>query len=292
MAYLENHIKNLETIYKDYRSLKNKSKDDTTKFVNSAYNQINIINKLIAMEAAGSKIDDIIINNNPVEKDAKKEAELKEERIKAAQEEISKRVKILKEKNAEELRKEKEIVAELERKRSLEREQAKPVVEEEKPKDEKKEETPQVMENNLKAVESQTNNEFEAMDVDEFIKQANIEEADKYENYTPEQVVKEEIESWGISNRLAGVRNILRLGSAYKASNKTLNKKSTDEEFYKYMAKVNGITEDRVKKNIDNIVNKADFTKSKFIPIFGKLKKKITNQILLRELIEFFMDDE
>jgi hypothetical protein len=120
-----------------------------------------------------------------------------------------------------------------------------------------------------------------AQEAEEFI--------DSYADCDIEEIFIEEFMSWGVSPTYAGCKNIIKLIDLCE-NNHEINRNSDIETILYELSNECGITLTQLTKNLKFIISKADFSKSKFIPILSKIN--VTVEILLKEFIDFCAFEE
>ena len=139
-----------------------------------------------------------------------------------------------------------------------------------------------------------TNEEFEEIIIDEdnevddeilnkLISDAELIDDDtNYDEMTPESVMKEEFDAWGLSPDYLGCKLIIDM------VNMAPNVSLTKESEYDVIAKTVCPDDPSLfKRNITFIRKKADFSKSKYLTILSKIPAaELNNEFLLRNILE------
>jgi glutamine synthetase type III len=107
---------------------------------------------------------------------------------------------------------------------------------------------------------------------------------------TTDDAVEYILTKCGVKSTLAGVKNIKSLEFICNERH-DLNMKSDMNEVISLIAKNCRIKPQQVKKNLQNLINHADFTKTTLINLFKMPKETITPEYLLQEFIEFYQYD-
>ena len=139
-----------------------------------------------------------------------------------------------------------------------------------------------------------TNEEFEEIIIDEdnevddeilnkLISDAELIDDDiNYDEMTPESVMKEEFDAWGLSPDYLGCKLIIDMVNM--APNVSLTK---DSEYDIIAKTVCPDDPSLFKRNITFIRKKADFSKSKYLTILSKIPAaELNNEFLLRNILE------
>lgn len=264
MSMLEKQFDELNALYVDYISKPDHNDSDKVDFINSAFNKLNVMNKLVTMAANGVSIEDQVSIKQVATKEAEKIASKNAAAMMGGFDEDEEQQK--QEDNVETER----VISETEK-----------LVESLKSQLEATGKQDLTVEQ-LNAM--QQAKEQKAQETEDMIEQ--------YANCDVEQIIVEEFLSWRVKPTYAGCRNILKLGEAYEKSGKTINTKSPIEDIQYYLTEVCGISRHQLHKNINLVISKADFSKSKFITILRKIPKdKITDEIILKEFLEFYVDE-
>lgn len=151
-----------------------------------------------------------------------------------------------------------------------------------------------VKETNILEENNTTNEELEEIIIDEdgevddeilnkLISDAELINDDtNYDEMTPESVMKEEFEAWGLSPDYLGCKLIIDM------INMAPNVSLTKESEYDVIVKIVCPDDPSLfKRNITFIRKKADFSKSKYLTILSKVPaKELTNEFLLRNILE------
>ena len=117
---------------------------------------------------------------------------------------------------------------------------------------------------------------------------------DKYEDSTEEEIIHDELISWGAKPTWAGFKYLMNLRKAIELSDGTLNKDSEPEELYKYVAEANNVSVKQVKTNIKSLVRKCDFSNPLFCVVLRDIIKagmKFSDELVIRELLDFYSNE-
>jgi hypothetical protein len=281
MNYIESQFNELGEIYDSYVSQTTHSDADRVAFINNAYNKINLISKIISMAANGIKIEDQI--------SIPEEPKVEEKPNKVASSDMAALMGGVEPDNESDTQ---ETLDE----ESVTNEQ--PAIS-----DEVKEETAKFISQTEKLVNSIkeriVTDQNDSNKSEEEIAQADAEKArkaqeaeefiDSYADCDIEEIFIEEFISWGISPTYAGCKNIIKLIDLCEKDHE-INRNSDIETILYELSNECGITLSQLTKNLKFIISKADFSKSKFIPILSKIN--VTVEILLKEFIDFCAFEE
>jgi hypothetical protein len=281
MNYIESQFNELGEIYDSYVSQTTHSDADRVAFINNAYNKINLISKIISMAANGIKIEDQI--------SIPEEPKVEEKPNKVASSDMAALMGGVEPDNESDTQ---ETLDE----ESVTNEQ--PAIS-----DEVKEETAKFISQTEKLVNSIkeriVTDQNDSNKSEEEIAQADAEKArkaqeaeefiDSYADCDIEEIFIEEFMSWGVSPTYAGCKNIIKLIDLCE-NNHEINRNSDIETILYELSNECGITLTQLTKNLKFIISKADFSKSKFIPILSKIN--VTVEILLKEFIDFCAFEE
>jgi hypothetical protein len=281
MNYIESQFNELGEIYDSYVSQTTHSDADRVAFINNAYNKINLISKIISMAANGIKIEDQI--------SIPEEPKVEEKPNKVASSDMAALMGGVEPDNESDTQ---ETLDE----ESVTNEQ--PAIS-----DEVKEETAKFISQTEKLVNSIKErietDQNDSSKSEEEIAQADAEKArkaqeaeefiDSYADCDIEEIFIEEFMSWGISPTYAGCKNIIKLIGLCEKDHE-INRNSDIETILYELSDECGITLTQLTKNLKFIISKADFSKSKFIPILSKIN--VTVEILLKEFIDFCAFEE
>ena len=109
-----------------------------------------------------------------------------------------------------------------------------------------------------------------------------IEKLKDLDRIEPRNVIREEIESWGISNTSF---SYIIFDSLCELKNFNCDYQECITELSKILGKNKGI----ISANIKRAIEKADFNNTKYIPILRKLpKEKITKEYIIDQLLDFY----
>lgn len=111
---------------------------------------------------------------------------------------------------------------------------------------------------------------------------------------TDEEILKLELDAYGISSKLAGYKNMLKIPVMVEG-HPEISAKSEYEDILNALAEVNGITSKQLEKNINNIISKANFENAVIMPLFRNIVndgKQIHIKLFLREFIDLFIAEE
>lgn len=156
------------------------------------------------------------------------------------------------------------------------------------------EENDMIKETEILEEDNNTNEEFEEIiigegnEVDDEILNKLISDAElidddtNYDEMTPESVMKEEFDAWGLSPDYLGCKLIIDM------VNMAPNVSLTKESEYDVIAKTVCPDDPSLfKRNITFIRKKADFSKSKYLTILSKIPAaELNNEFLLRNILE------
>ena len=156
------------------------------------------------------------------------------------------------------------------------------------------EENDMIKETEILEEDNNTNEEFEEIIIDEdnevddeilnkLISNAElIDDGTNYDEMTPESVMKEEFDAWGLSPDYLGCKLIIDMVNM--APNVSLTK---DSEYDIIAKTVCPDDPSLFKRNITFIRKKADFSKSKYLTILSKIPAaELNNEFLLRNILE------
>ena len=156
------------------------------------------------------------------------------------------------------------------------------------------EENDMIKETEILEEDNNTNEEFEEIiigednEVDDEILNKLISDAElidddtNYDEMTPESVMKEEFDAWGLSPDYLGCKLIIDMVNM--APNVSLTK---DSEYDIIAKTVCPDDPSLFKRNITFIRKKADFSKSKYLTILSKIPAaELNNEFLLRNILE------
>ena len=288
---LQQKFNELLDLYRGFVNKPNRSSNDMANFINSAFNCLNVMNKIISLAYTVKSEQQIAAENLAEDTKNLKEGlesakEVIEQEIKKDDDKKQKRDDFIKDINNI-LNKSEDISLQEEKKKLLFNisymEQLAAIDREKKNKI--LEENPELKEI-LKNKEELTDEEKQER-VDEYDKVL-----EKYANASEKEIIRDEMLSWKAKPKWAGFKNLMNLGKAIELSDNTLNKDSDAEDLFYYLAKANGIGKAQLEKNLDNIANKCDFSKPLFCTLLRQItvdcKKKISGELLIRELIDFY----
>lgn len=156
------------------------------------------------------------------------------------------------------------------------------------------EENDMIKETEILEEDNNMNEEFEEIIIDEdnevddeilnkLISDAELIDDDiNYDEMTPESVMKEEFDAWGLSPDYLGCKLIIDM------VNMAPNVSLTKESEYDVIAKTVCPDDPSLfKRNITFIRKKADFSKSKYLTILSKIPAaELNNEFLLRNILE------
>ena len=156
------------------------------------------------------------------------------------------------------------------------------------------EENDMIKETEILEEDNNTNEEFEEFfigeenEVDDEILNKLISDAElidddtNYDEMTPESVMKEEFDAWGLSPDYLGCKLIIDMVNM--APNVSLTKDSEYDDIAKTVCPDDPSL---FKRNITFIRKKADFSKSKYLTILSKIPAaELNNEFLLRNILE------
>lgn len=156
------------------------------------------------------------------------------------------------------------------------------------------EENNMIKETEILEEDNNTNEEFEEIiigednEVDDEILNKLISDAEliddgiNYDEMTPESVMKEEFDAWGLSPDYLGCKLIIDMVNM--APNVSLTKDSEYDDIAKTVCPDDPSL---FKRNITFIRKKADFSKSKYLTILSKIPAaELNNEFLLRNILE------
>jgi hypothetical protein len=310
-TYLESEFNELNALYTEYINGEYHDETARAEFLNNAFNKLNLMNKLIALAANGVKVEEQIeIKNNESTKAASENAAammggfIEESSIESNttennitednKEDVENGLTVEFSANTIQSPKIDAVAHDTLTNLDVTSEDTKEEIERELTETEK-------LVNNLTericklSDEDNENKSEDEIAAEKAAKEERAKEAedfiDSYGDYTLEQLFTEEFESWGIKPTYAGCKNIINLEKACELSNNTLKLSSSLEYIENYLAQANNISEQQLKRNINNIISKADFSKSKFLPVLSKLDKSvISEEIILKEFLEFCVE--
>lgn len=280
---LKQKFEELFNLYINFINKPTRTKNDCVNYTNTAFNCLNVMNKIISL-AYTTESKELKQKKETVKRIASESLELKNS-INIAKEQLEELII-----NNEDIKSVDQDTNDVESEKEVT-----------KLTDEERKELDSSI-NKLKEIRDQVKEKFgEAKDngLSEEEKQNRVDEynelMEKYGDADVETIIHDELISWNAKPSWAGFKNLMKLNKAIELSKNTLNSESDAENYYYFIGQACNTTPLQIKKNIDNLAKKCDFSKPLFCDILKKIVdigKIVSGELLIRELIAFYESDE